>query len=90
MIFFMVIALKLSKKCLYFMQFYTLPNPGVALAAALTERFFFSFAAWLLFAVGIYSQRTEGNREDPVLKVEKDDPHNAPESGDKKPQPVKK
>ena len=89
MIFFMVIALKLSKKCLYFMQFYNLPNPGVALATAQSERFFLS-AAWLLFAAGIYSQKTEGNKEDPVLKVGKDDPHNAPESGDKKPQPVKK
>ncbi|WP_414848811.1 hypothetical protein [Kosakonia quasisacchari] len=29
-------------------------------------------------------------RGDFVFNVEKDDPHDAPESGDKKPQPVKK
>jgi len=51
---------------------------------------FFSPAAWLFFFPLIYSQNMSGEREGTVLKSEKDDPHHAPESGEKQPQPVKK
>jgi hypothetical protein len=47
-------------------------------------------AAWPLFYSSDYSRQWVTETGETMLCVEKDDPHEAPESGDKKPQPVKK
>ncbi|HDS6501544.1 TPA: hypothetical protein QH250_000260 [Enterobacter asburiae] len=47
-------------------------------------------AAWPLFNQPGYSGEWLSETGETMLCVEKDDPREAPESGDKKPQPVKK
>ncbi len=47
-------------------------------------------AAWPLFYSSGYSWQWVTETGETMLCVEKDDPREAPESGDKKPQPVKK
>ncbi len=47
-------------------------------------------AAWLVLNNRRYSCSPSIKREVVMQYVEKDDPREAPESGDKKPQPVKK
>ena len=47
-------------------------------------------AAWPLFYSSGYSWQWVTETGETMLGVEKDDPREAPESGDKKPQPVKK
>jgi len=47
-------------------------------------------AAWPLFYSSGYSRQWVTETGETMLCVEKDDPREAPESGDKKPQPLKK